>query len=297
MKDRSIRILPTLHSLRAFEAAARHLHFGKAALELGLDPTAISHQVRKLEESVGVALFIRRPRPLRLTKHGEELYPEIRAALDRMADAVARLRQDRGDEIVVSMTMAFAAEWFTPRLNDLKSASGLEISVNADNRALDLHAAGIDLALRSQDQPGAEGIWRRLFEDRLIVVSAPRLITDKGVPRDLEELRKLPLIRYSWTNQDRSGLDWENWFANAGGSAGGLSIAATFSEESHAIQAALSGVGAALLSERIVSRRLQSGELIQLSDHNLIAPAFWAVYRSDHPRATELEMLIEHICK
>ena len=237
--------------MRAFEAAARHLNFGKAAIELGLDPTAISHQVRKLEESLGVTLFVRRPRPLRLTEQGEDLYPEIRSALDRMADAVARMRHDHGSAFVISMTMAFAAEWFTPRLSDLKSATGLEISVNADNQVLDLHAAGIDLAIRSQNQAGSNGVWRRLFEDRLIVVGAPELIADTRIPRDPDELLKLPLIRYSWAQRDRSELDWESWFAQAGGSFKDITIAATFSEESHAIQAALSGIGVALLSERI----------------------------------------------
>lgn len=182
-----------------------------------------------------------------------------------------------------------------PRLNRLKSATGLEIAVNADNRVLDLHAAGIDLAIRSQSRPGSDEVWKCLFEDRLIVVGAPKLVAGhgrSGMPGDPGELRKIPLIRYSWTRRDRSELDWEGWFAQAGENAKDLNIAATFSEESHAIQAALSGIGAALLSERIVSGRLQSGELVQLSENGLVAPAFWAVYRADHPRADELEMLI-----
>lgn len=209
-----------------------------------------------------------------------------------MADAVAKLRKKGGGPLNVSMTMAFAAEWFTPRLNRLKSATGLEIAVNADNRVLDLHAAGIDLAIRSQSRPGSDEVWKCLFEDRLIVVGAPKLVADLGSPADLAALRELPLIRYSWTRRDRSELDWEGWFAQAGESAKDLNIAATFSEESHAIQAALSGIGAALLSERIVSGRLQSRELVQLSENGLVAPAFWAVYRADHPRADQLEELI-----
>ena len=290
-----MRQLPPLHALRAFEAAARHLHFGRAAQELNLDPTAISHQVRKLEEILGVALFRRRPRPMRLTEAGERLYPEIRRAFDRMAGAVAAVNGDKAGTLVVSMTMAFAAEWFTPRLAALRAATGLDILVHAENNPVELHGTGIDLAIRSQQRRGENGHWRHLFDDCLIAVATPTFLEEHGNHSDARDLLTVPLIEYRWTSRQRSQLDWDQWFAEAGVEAKNLNIAAKFTEESHAVRAALSGIGVALLSERVIGARLEQGDLFRIGANALSAPAFWAVYRDDHPRAADLDLLIDRI--
>lgn len=290
-----MRNLPPLHALRAFEAAARHLHFGRAAEELHLDPTAISHQVRKLEELLDVTLFQRRPRPLQLTEKGAELYPEICGALDRMAAAVASVRKEEPGPLVVSMTMAFAAEWFTPRLAALRAETGLDITVHADNRTVDLHGKGIDLAVRSAERPNTDAVWRPLFEDRLIAVAAPMLIEKYGPPANDTDLLAMPLIQYHWTSSRRGSLGWYQWLAQAGLKAEDMLIAATFTEESHAVQAALSGLGVALLSERLIAARLQSGELFRIGENALPAPSFWAVYRNDHARSNDLTLLVEQL--
>ncbi|MGI9376617.1 MAG: LysR substrate-binding domain-containing protein [Tsuneonella suprasediminis] len=290
-----MRNLPPLHALRAFEAAARHLHFGRAAEELHLDPTAISHQVRKLEELLDVTLFQRRPRPLQLTEKGAELYPEICGALDRMAAAVASVRKEEPGPLVVSMTMAFAAEWFTPRLAALRAETELDITVHADNRTVDLHGKGIDLAVRSAERPNTDAVWRPLFEDRLIAVAAPMLIEKYGPPANDTDLLAMPLIQYHWTSSRRDSLGWNQWLAQAGLKAENMLIAATFTEESHAVQAALSGLGVALLSERLIAARLQSGELFRIGENALPAPSFWAVYRNDHARSNDLTLLVERL--
>lgn len=290
-----MRRLPPLHSLRAFEVAARHLHFGLAAEELNLDPTAISHQIRKLEELLGVQLFHRRPRPLRLTEAGAKLYPKIRGAMDRMAAAVASAQREDPGPLVISMTMGFAAEWFTPRLARLKARTGLDIIVHADNRAVDLSREDIDLAIRSREQTGAEGVWRHLFDDRLIAVAAPKLLERSGRPDRPKDILGLPLIQYRWRSPDRAALDWKRWFASAGIEPRNLNIEASFTEESHAIQAAVSGLGVALLSESLIAARIDRGELAKLCDHHPTMPAFWAVHRQGHRRGAELHRLIEHL--
>lgn len=290
----SIRDLPPLHSLRAFEAAARHLNFEAAADELHLDPSAISHQVRKLEASLGIALFRRRPRPLSLTESGARLYPEICAALDRMSAAVADVSAARIRlGLTISMSLAFAAEWFTPRLPELQARTGLDIAVDADNLPANLHTGEVDLAIRSQQDAGPSDVWKPLFDDRMIAVAAPGLLALGKVPFDPRDLPTVPLIRYRWTNRLRSKLGWDAWFESAGVARDDLSFAATFSEESHAIGAAVAGQGAALLSERLVAERIAAGELRQIGTTVLPAPPFWAVYRGDHPQADNLQLFVD----
>ncbi len=115
--------LPPLVELRAFDAAARHLSFKEAAAELGVTPTAVSHQIRLLERYCGCALFRRRPRPLSLTDAGTRLFPAVRGGLEAFAGAIAAVKQanDR-HSLKVTTTNAFASRWLVPRLPGLGSA-------------------------------------------------------------------------------------------------------------------------------------------------------------------------------
>ena len=144
-----MRRLPPLHALRAFEAAARHLHFARAAAELHLTPTAISHQIRQLEEILQVKLFHRYPRPIRLSAEGTALYPVLRESFDRMSSAIAGLSQPDTDRpLTVSVTVAFASLWLMRRLPALRSQTGLNLKVEADNQPEDLSGSDVDFAIR-----------------------------------------------------------------------------------------------------------------------------------------------------
>ena len=289
-----MRRLPPFHALRAFEAAARHLHFGRAAEELDLDPTAISHQVRKLEAWLDAPLFHRHPRPLHLSEKGALLYPAIRDALDNMEAAIMRASDAGQGPLAISMTMGFAAEWFPPRLPRLRADTGLDMIVEADNRPASLDSGDVDLAIRTQEQPGSDHVWHRLFGDRLIAVAAPALVKRFAPTPEDVELRELPLIRYRWTLRERPAPAWHQWFG-ATISADDLAIAGDFSEESHAIGAAVSGLGAALLSERLFTDRLARGELVRLGKRYLPMPPFWAVHRAGHPRSGALERIVTRL--
>lgn len=287
-----MRKLPPLHAIRAFESAARHLNFTAAADELNVDPTAISHQVRKLEEWLGVTLFHRYPRPLKLSETGAALYPGLRIGLDRMAEAIDAVRGPSDGPLTLSMTMGFAAEWLTPRMARLRAETGLEIEVNAENRVISLAGGDADLAIRLQDEPGRDAVWRHLFDDRLIAVATPDLLAAHGLdPEDGATARRLPLIHYRWASRERPAPSWTNWFGDQIDESK-LTSAGEFDEESHAIRGALTSVGAALLSERLVADRLAAGELVQLTDHAIPLPPFWAVYREGHPRRRDIEALI-----
>jgi LysR family transcriptional regulator, glycine cleavage system transcriptional activator len=288
----SLRRLPPLHALRAFEAAARHLHFANAAEELGLTPTAISHQVRQLEEILGVELFRRHPRPVSLSPAGERLFPVIRDSLDRIAGAIGQLSADQEEEpLRISVTMAFASRWLMARLPLLREQARLNVTVEAEDRVADLHASGIDIAIRYAEHPRVEAEWHRLFSDRIIPVCNPGLIPGEP-PLSVEQILKLPLIHYRWKSGARSAPSWERWLAHVGAAGARRPAVQLFSEEIHAIDAAVSGQGAVLASERLVEDLLSKGVLAQISTISLPGLTYWAVFLPSHPRKEALDRLV-----
>jgi len=136
--------------LRALDAAARHLSFKRAAAELGVTPTAISHQIRLLERYCGRALFRRRPRPLSLTEAGARLFPIIRGGLEAFATAIAAVKHDGDTQpLRVTMTNAFASRWLVPRLPRWRKVRpNAPLDVIGTDSVLDLHAGDADVAIR-----------------------------------------------------------------------------------------------------------------------------------------------------
>ncbi|NRB17578.1 MAG: LysR family transcriptional regulator [Rhodobacteraceae bacterium] len=288
-----MRRLPPLHALRAFEAAARHLHFKNAAEELGLTPTAISHQVRQLEDILGVELFYRFPRPLRLSTAGEKLFPVVRDALDHIAGAVEELSAgDHDSPLKISVTMAFASRWLLARLPLLRKEAGVEVMVEADDRIADLHGSGMDIAIRYAEHPSADAEWQKLFSDRIIPVCAPALLSDQ-VPLSAEQILKLPLLHYRWKTGSPSAPSWERWMTQAGLELKARPDVQSFSEEIHAIEAATSGHGAVLASQHLVADLLDEGVLAQISDISLPSHSYWAVFLPNHPKRQAIGRLIE----
>ncbi len=283
-----MRKLPPLHALRAFEAAARHLHFADAAEELGLTPTAISHQVRQLEDILGVTLFHRFPRPVRLTVAGEKLFPVLRQALDQIAGTIDQLSVSTAETpLRLSVTMAFASRWLMPRL---RAETGLRITVEAADLPADLHASDIDMAIRYAGQPDDRAEWHRLFDDAIIPVCAPDLVT---LPLSSEDIMALPLLDYRWKSASQNAPNWQRWHARAGVRASLPAVAQTFSEEIHAIDAAVSGQGAVLASQSLVADLLNAGQLVQLSDIALPGLTYWSVFLSTHPDQDRLAHLLD----
>lgn len=287
-----MRKLPPLHALRAFEAAARHLHFARAADELGLTPTAISHQVRQLEAILGVELFCRFPRPVRLSPAGEKLFPVLRTALDQIAGTIDQLTITAPEApLRLSVTMAFASRWLMPRLPRLREETGLNITVEAADLPADLHASDIDMAIRYAAEPDGQAEWHRLFADAIIPVCAPGLIKTPP-PLAPDEVLSLPLLEYRWKTASSNAPSWGRWHAHAGAAAPLPAAAQSFSEEIHAIDAAVSGQGAALASQHLVADLLKAGELVQLSDIGLPGLTYWAVFLPTHPHKDRLEHLL-----
>jgi LysR family glycine cleavage system transcriptional activator len=282
--------LPPLTELRAFEAAARHLSFKAAAGELGVTPTAISHQIRLLEQYCGQPLFRRRPRPLALTVSGERLFPVIRDGLTKFAAALSLVRGDKRGPLRVTATNAFAGRWLVPRLPSWRKAHpGIPLEVIGTDAVLDLGSGEADLAIRYARTPPPNLVAQQLFRDRFFAVCSPALLVrDKPIctPADLNHY---PLIDCFWSPSDSEAPTWSRWKTRARltfrkGFEFSTSPDLSFREESHGIEAAIAAQGIALCSDILVGDELKAGKLIKVFDIALPGFGFYIVYKSGHSR-------------
>jgi LysR family transcriptional regulator, glycine cleavage system transcriptional activator len=295
-----VRRLPPLGTLRAFEAAARHLSFKEAARELGLTPTAISHQIRLLEEYCGETLFRRRPRPLALSDAGARLFPAIRDGFDAFASALASLPGEaEAKPLRVTTTSAFASRWLVPRLGLWREVhADVALSIIGVDRVVKLDADEADLAIRyARSAPHAAS--REIFRDRFYPVCSPKLLAKGPAIRQARDFAAYPLIHFDWFASDPTAPSWRKWFELASVSDPRArqrwQIALSFREELHAIEAVLAGQGIALCSDVIVADDLASGALVKATDLALPGYGFYPVYAPDHPRRDVIEMFVRWI--
>lgn len=246
-----------LTALRTFESAARQQSFKAAAAELAVTPTAVSHQIKALEGWLGVPLFQRLPRRVRLTECGERLFHSLHGALLEVAQTVDNLRPQRSSgSLTLSTTPAFAALWLIPRLGRFYSAHpGISLRLDTSTELLDLHQdASIDLVIRY-----GFGSYPRLHSQCLLdecfaVYAAPSL---------LERLGAAPptLICVRWRNALLYERSWQAWCAAAGVDWLETATRREYDEEHYALQAAIAGQGLVLASSILVSESLASGLL------------------------------------
>jgi len=255
-----MRRLPPLSALRAFEAAARHGSFKRAANELAVTPTAISHQIRVLEQYTGVTLFERQVRKVVLTDAGAELYPALRDGFNVFVTALRRLETTQArHRVVISATNAFMARWLVPRVaNFSKLYPEIDLELHASDHAVDLGSDGADIAIRYGRGPYPGLVAEPLFADRFAPVASPQL-----GPLVLADLDQVPLIDFKWNHDHPLNPTWKNWFAAASLPWKARHGQLLFSDEGHAIQAALAGQGIALLSLELVADDLAAGRLTQ----------------------------------
>src|SRR5207247_6551572 len=188
--------LPALNGLRPFEAAARHLSFTQAASELNVTQTAISHQIKRLEEELGVRLFIRQNRSLALTQQAQEYLPGIRAAFNDLRLATDRLlRKDDDHVLTVSTLASLAAKWLLPRLTAFQEAHpGIDVRITTSTSLVDFKGGGVDAAIRygRGHWPALRAAW--LMADELLPVSRPALLAGKKPLRRLRDLEDHVLL-------------------------------------------------------------------------------------------------------
>ena len=291
-----MRKLPPLRALHAFEAAARHHSFAAAANELGVTPTAISHQIRQLEEACGVKLFQRRPRPLLLTSAGARLYPALRNGFDALATAMALLaEEDAQTPLRVTSSNAFASKWLVPRLPKWREENPtVALEIIGTDAVLDVRAGATDVAIRHTRKPPLDLMAHEVFRDTFVPVCSPRLLEQHGPIERAADLLRFPLIHYDWINSDPDAPTWRQWLAVARSIDPDFSPLEkawdlSFSEELHAIDAVIGGQGVAICSDVVVSNELRSGQLVKAHPLALPGYGFYLVSMPHSPRALVIE--------
>jgi DNA-binding transcriptional LysR family regulator len=264
---------PSLDLLRGFEAAARHLSFTKAARELYVTQSAVSRQVKALEQQLEVQLFKRRHRELVLTEAGRMLYETTGEVLRMLADAASRMRAGPKRLLTVTTTIAFASLWLVPRLAEFRRLhADIDVRIAAENEISDLERDGIDLAIRYCQPNMIRGDAVRLFGERVFPVCAANVARTGSLrsPRDLSRHVLLhlddPKRRYPW-------LMWDVWLEPF--KAQGLRPAGDlrFSHYDHMMQAAIAGQGIALGRSPLIDRWMKEKRLVSPFGTRFVSPA------------------------
>jgi LysR family glycine cleavage system transcriptional activator len=277
------RQLPPLSALRAFEAAGRHASAQRAAQELHVTATAISHQVRALEQWLGTPLFVRRPRQLQLTAAGRELQAVLTVGLDNFAAATARLRSSVGRQMItLTTTPAIAARCLMPRLDWVREHHPLlDVRIHATHELVPLDGTAADLAVRYGHGPWPGIASEPLFDNVFVPACSPAL----GLRR-AADLPRHTLIHFEPRGGKSAPINWAGWQAHA--RVPGLDPGAgpVFTDETHTVAAALAGQGVALVSRALVADELERGALVQPFGPELPGAPFqlaWPRERSDDP--------------
>src|SRR5437868_2339400 len=209
---RNRNVMPSLDLLAGFEAAARHLSFTKAGVELFLTQSAVSRQIKELEDQLGVALFHRRHRALVLTEAGQQFYAAAAQVLTTMRTATSRLRAQSGKKTLsVTTTNSFAALWLIPRLAGFtRTHTDVEVKITAETRVQDLERDGLDIAIRHGPASLAGPNAVRLFGERVFPVCSPKLL--KKLPLNAPaDLKNHCLLQYSDPDGRHPWLHWKTW--------------------------------------------------------------------------------------
>ncbi|MCZ7858125.1 LysR substrate-binding domain-containing protein [Agrobacterium salinitolerans] len=272
-----VRQFLPLNGLRAFEASARHLSFTRAAIELCVTQAAVSQQVKGLEKRLGVSLFQRLPRGLKITAEGEALLPTVTSSFDQMATTLDRIEAGQVRELLfLGVVGTFAVGWLLPRLKAFqKQHPFIDIRVSTNNNRVDMAAEGLDFAIRF-----GQGSWHgtdafRLFEAPLSPLCTPKLAETLKKPADLMEATLLRSYRAD---------EWSNWFAAAGViPAAQVNAGIVFDTSLGMMEAALQGLGVALAPPSMFSRHLASGAIIQPFPVTISLGSYWLTRLQSKP--------------
>ncbi len=259
--------LPSLNGLRAFEAAARHLSFTNAALELNVTQTAISHQIRRLEEELGLRLFERKNRSLALTPKAAEYLPGIRAAFQDLRFATDRLlRKDDDKVLTISLMTSLATKWLLPRLSSFQEQHpDIDVRITTSAELVDFRRGDVDAAIRY-----GRGQWKDLHADWLMAdqmfpVCSPALLKGPNALKKPEDIARFTLLHTTSYNDD-----WRLWLTAAGlpteiAKNPGL----TFDLSFMTVQAAIDGIGIAIGHTSFVQDDIAKGRLVAPFDVTL----------------------------
>lgn len=256
--------LPPLNALRAFEAASRLLSFQKAAEELYVTPSALSYQIKSLEEHLGVSLFERGNRQVTLTEAGDKIRPDIAEAFQLMQRGVDRLAAGTPDNVVVvSCGPSHAAKWLAPRLYRFaEKHPDLELRISASLSLTDFEQEGVDVALRFGPgyYPGLH--VEKMFDEHLTPMIAPHLLASNHPINQPDDLRHYQLLHDDSFKMIGHNVGWVDWLKAAGNSSIDGTKGLRFTHADHCIEAAVNGAGVALARVALGTGDLKNGRLI-----------------------------------
>lgn len=255
--------LPPLTSLRAFEAAARHTSFAKAAEELHVTPAALSYQIRQLEESLELKLFNRMNRAVSLTPSGRTLYPHITNGFKAFRQGFKALADlSRTKPLTITAGPAFTAKWLAPRLyRFVESYPDIEIRLAAALRVTDFSVDDVDVAIRFGREVGSDLYSEILLHESLCPVCTPEIAEELKTIPDL--VHQTILYDDSMSHIEDAAVDWKDWLTLAGYPELKLPKGLIFSNADHALNAALAGTGVVLARTTLVKSDIISRQLVQ----------------------------------
>jgi LysR family glycine cleavage system transcriptional activator len=258
--------VPGTRALKAFDAAARHLNFSKAAAELGLTPAAISHQIKEFEEQLGVELFLRTSRTVRLTEAGRIFQQAAAEALDLIDHAAARMKKlSRGvSQLLLSLDPVLATKWMMPKLERFRGACpGIDLRFDVSFDLRDFDHDDIDAAIRFGGGLYEGLISHRLIDNMIIPVCSPRLLRSGPPLSEPCDLLKHTLVHIEWAKDGLTWPNWRTWMAAAGVEDFDPDRCIVMRESSHVIQAALEGHSVALADFSMVANDLSERRLVR----------------------------------
>jgi LysR family glycine cleavage system transcriptional activator len=259
--------MPPLSALRAFEAAARHLSLTVAARELNVTAGALSHQIRGLEEFLGVKLFERRVRAIALTAAGKQLYPSLQTGFAHIREAVESLDAAHAAHVlVVSTSPGLTSKWLAPRLYRFGAAyPDIDVRISSSSANANFATDGIDLAVRNMpvDPPPDPALeYEMLVVIAYIPVCSPRVLEKYGPVKNARDLAQLPLIHDESLAARGASPNWSSWFSAAGVADVDPKRGLRFTSADHALDAAGEGAGVLLTHDILAYDWLRVGRLV-----------------------------------
>lgn len=279
---------PSLSSLRTFDIVASHRSFKAAAEELGVTSTAVSHQIRQLEEALGTNVLKRSPREVNLTAAGVKLKEATTSAFELLMDTIANVQQSQqSSSLSLTSTTSFISNWLIPRLRNLQLACpDIDLTLQSSDQILDLRKNEIDIAIRYSLKIDESLNYRFLYSDQYVLVSSPTLSLTS-----LYSLKDLPLIHVDGHIVPSVTPFWEVWRDSWGPKDLVINTGIHFSEETHAIQAAINGQGVAIVSQLMAKSTLEKGLLYEPFNFRLPGGVFYFVTTKDKAKSNEIKKI------
>ncbi len=254
-----------LKNLKALETVARHLSFTKAAEELHVTPSAISQQIKQLEERLNVVLFIRNTRSLELTQQAQQALPHLIKGFDELYAGINQLTATSTDNnlLTISVGASYGARWLLPRLASFKvSHPDIDIRIDATDELADLTRDGVDLAIRHGigSYPGLQ--VELLMRDVAFPVCAPSLFSPCSLSEPVQ-LKNFPLLHVDWRLSKAYAPTWEKWHHYHGLDYTGMQHGARFNMDDMSLNAAIAGMGVALITRAFIINDLVAGRLVK----------------------------------